>query len=460
MENSPCKINQVKTIFITIFEGVESKNILRTEILPTLLKNPELRLVLFVKSSERIEYHKKEFSDPRIFYEFVELPPIVGLDRIFFRLKFILLRTATTALRREMVFDARGNWFFYYFNATANFLLARPLVRGLVRVLDLGLVRNSTFTKFFEKYRPDLLVSANLFDELEVHFLREAQKWKVKSIGLINSWDRASARCILRLLPDKVVVFNNLVKQDMIKYQDMPEEDIFVGGVPQYDQYLTFKPMPRDKFFRSIGINPLKKLIVYSPVGGMFDDSDWAMIDILCRLKNEEQFGGDTELFLRFPPNDFVDEAELSKRPYLKYAYPGVRFSKKRGVDWDMTFQELEQLSNTMYYMSLLIGYASSIGVDAAVFNKPVICINFEVRKNKLFKSPSAYNRMAHYEKALATGGIRLVNNEEELVEWAQKYLKNPDLDNKGRRRLFESQCQFLDGKSGERIGKFILNNL
>lgn len=450
----------MKTIFITIFEGVESKNILRTEILPTLLKNPEIRLVLFVKNQERIEYHKKEFSDPRIFYEFVELPYIVGLDRLFLRLKFILFRTATTDLRREMVFDANGSWFFYYFNAAANFILARPLIRRLARAFDLVLVKNSTFTKFFEKYRPDLIICANLFDEQETHFLREAQKWGVKSLGLINSWDRASARCILRLLPDKIVVFNNLVGQDMIKYHDVPEEDIFVGGIPQYDQYLTFKPMPRDKFFQNIGVNPLKKFIVYSPVGGMFDDSDWTMIDILCRLKNEGKFGGDTELFLRFPPNDFIDEVELSKRPHLKYVYPGVRFSQKRGVDWDMTFQELEQLSNTMYYMSLLIGYASSIGVDAAAFNKPVICINFEVRKNKLFKSPSAYNRMAHYQKALATGGIRLVNNEKELVEWAQKYLKNPNFDQKGRRRLFESQCQFLDGKSGERIGKFILDNL
>lgn len=450
----------MKTIFITIFEGVESKNILRTDILPTLLKNPEIRLVFFVKSPQRIEYHKKEFSNPRIFYEFVELPPVVGLDRLFLRLKFVLLRTATTNLRREMVFDTENKWFFYYFNYAANFLLARTFVRRIVRAFDLALVKNSTFTKFFEKYHPDIIICANLFDEQETHFLREAKKWKVDSIGFINSWDRASARCILRLLPDKIVVFNNLVKQDMIKYHDVPEENIFVGGVPQYDQYLTFKPMPRDKFFQSIRINPLKKLIVYSPVGGMFDDSDWAMIDILYRLKNEGKFGGDTELFLRFPPNDFMDEVELSKRPYLKYVYPGVRFSKKRGVDWDMTFQELEQLSNTIYYMSLLVGYASSIGVDAAAFDKPVICINFEVRKNKLIKSPSAYNRMAHYQKALAIGGIRLVNNEEELVEWVQKYLKNPELDEKGRQRLFESQCQFLDGKSGERIGKFILNNI
>jgi len=40
----------IKTIFITIFEGVEAKNILRTDILPTLLADPEVRIVLFTKN--------------------------------------------------------------------------------------------------------------------------------------------------------------------------------------------------------------------------------------------------------------------------------------------------------------------------------------------------------------------------------------------------------------------------
>jgi len=450
----------MKTIFITIFEGVESKNILRTDILPTLLNDPKTRIVLFTKSRERVEYHQREFRNPRICYEVVEVPLVSGLDKFFQRLKFLLLSTGTTALRREMVFDRNKNRLSYYAGIAANWCLARPAVRRAVRWFDLKLVKGGTYRKFFEKYRPDLLICANLFDEPEVHFLREAKRCGVKNIGFINSWDKATARCILRLLPDKAVVFNNLLKREMIDYHDIREEDIFVGGIPQYDQYFSFRPKPRREFLRFLGLDPIKKIIVYSPVGGMFGDSDWTMIDILYRLKNSGKFGSEAELFLRFPPNDFIDAEELARRPFLKYAYPGARFSKKRGIDWDMNFTELEHLSNTLCHMSLLVGYASSIGVDAAVFDKPVICINYEVRKEQMIKSPSVYSRMSHYQKALSSGGIRLVNNEEELVEWVLKYLENPALDSKARRRLFESQCQFLDGKSGERIGKFILSQI
>lgn len=450
----------MKTIFITIFEGVESKNILRTPILTTLLKKSDLCLVLFTKSGERVEYHRKEFADPRISYEVVENPAVVGLDRFFMRLRFLLLDTETTDLRRKMVYDANRKFIMYYLNFMANWLLARKYFRKIIRYLDFLLVKNKTYGRFFDIYKPDLLLCANLFDEPEIHFLREAKKRRVKTIGLINSWDKATARSAIRLWPDKFIVFNDFVRDDLINYHDVNKKDIFVGGIPQYDQYYSFVPQERSEFFKSIGISLDKKLIVYAAVGGMFGDSDWIMIDTLYNLKERGRFGENTEILVRFPPNDFFDEKELAKRPHLKYVYPGVRFSKKRGIDWDMGFAELDHLSNTLFHMSLLIGYASSIGVDAAFFDRPVIVINYEVRKASMAKSPSLYNNMEHYKKAYESGGIRMVNSEEDLVLWINKYLDNPQIDRDGRRKLVETQGKFLDGKSGERIGSFILEQL
>lgn len=448
------------TIFIAIFEGVESKNILRTGILRTLLAHSDIRLVLLVKSEERKANLQLEFRDPRILYEVVEPFAPAGFDRFFRRLKFYLLRTDTTLLRREMRYDLTRNAFAYYLNAFAHLALARRFVRAAVRAADFALVRPAEYAGLFEKYQPRLVIAANLFDEPEIHLLREARRRGVKTIGLINSWDKPTARCALRLLPDKVIVFNDLVKGDMIMHHDIRERDIFVGGVSQYDRYFNFRPLARELFFQKLGIDSKKRLIVYAPVGGVFGNSDWKMIDILYWLNGEGKFGENTEIFVRFPPNDFFDEAELKKRPHLRYVYPGVRFSQKRGIDWDMTEAELEELVNTLYHMSLLVGYASSIGVDAAVFDKPVMVINFEVVKAPMIASPSVYNRMAHYQKALATGGIRLINNEEELMQWVRRYLADPSLDREGRRRLVETQCKFLDGKSGERIGEFILSML
>ena len=185
------------------------------------------------------------------------------------------------------------------------------------------------------------------------------------------------------------------------------------------------------------------------------------MIDLLYELRQKGRFGDHAVLRVRFPPNDYFDYEEINKRPFLRYDYPGVRFSKKRGVDWDMSPRELSHLTDTLRHMSLLICYGSSMSVDAALLDKPVININFEpVTCKSTDLSAVKFYGMTHYKKALETGGIRLVNSERELIKWVTAYLENPSLDHDGRARLAREQCQFLDGRSGERIGKFILKQL
>lgn len=450
----------MRTIFITIFQGVEAKNILRTPLLPALLAEKDIRVVLFTEHEEKVDFYKKEFLDPRLIYEVVARMPITGIDRFFSFLKFQLLRTETTNLRRKMAIEKGGNYFLYLAGHFFNWIIARPLFLKIVRWLDFLLVKNNTFAPYFEKYNPDVVLCAHLFDEPEVHLLREAKKRCIPSIGFINSWDKVTARCVLRLLPDALVVFNTIVKRELIRYDAVSEKNIHVCGIPQYDQYVYPKITKREMFFKKIGIDFSKKLIVYAPMGRAFSNSDWDMIDMLYDLRDKGELG-DVDILVRFQPNDFIEEAELKRRPFLHYDYPGMRFSAKRGIDWDMGFEDLTHLTDTLYYMDLLICYASSMSIDAAFFGKPVINIGFEIREQRyLDKSPTQFYQMTHYKNALDTGGIRLVKTKKELVDWIKKYVEHPELDREERNRLVAEQCQFIDGKSGERIANVVIGML
>ncbi|OGF52101.1 hypothetical protein A3H04_00460 [Candidatus Giovannonibacteria bacterium RIFCSPLOWO2_12_FULL_43_11c] len=450
-----------KTIFITSFEGVETKNVLRTSIFSTLLSRQDIRIVIFTKDQARADYHKREFGDTRISYEVAESFPIKGIDRFFQWLKFAMLNTETTRLRRKMVFEINRNVLQYYIGLSISWLLARKRLIKLARFLDLRLVKVNKYDKYFEKYKPNLVFLANIFYEPEIHFLRSAKKFGVCSIGFINSWDKVTGRCVLRLLADKFVVFNDTVKEEFISVNHIPEKDIFVGGVPQYDLYFEKDFESRDEFFRKIKADPAKKLIVYAPMGSTYSNSDWDIIDLLWKFKTDKKLDQDPELFARFPPNDPLNQEEIKKRPWLKYEQPGIMFSEERGIDWDLNFDDLRHLKNTLYHMSLIVCYASSISVDAAIFDKPVININFEIRPNELMvKSPTQFYRMTHYKKALETGGIKMAESSEKLLEWINRYINNPEVDREGRGRLVREQCQFTDGKSGERIGNFILENI
>lgn len=451
----------MKTIFITIFEGVEVKNILRTPIIINLLKGGNVRLVFLTKSEQKVEYYKKEFPNPNFIFEVVQWQSKSLVDKFFSKTKFTLLRTESTNLKRKLVAEYEGKIIHYYIGLAANYLIAWPYIRRITRFLDYSLVKDTTYQIYFEKYKPDLVFLAHLFDDPEIALLREAKRRKVPSVGFVNSWDKVTSRAIMRLLPDKIIVFNDIVRNEVMKYNEMKSEDIFISGLPQYDFFYTTTPSSREEFFKKINCNKEKKLIVYAVMGRAFSSSDWDMIDFLSELIKNGKLHYECELLVRFQPNDFIDTEEIKKRPYLTYDNPGIRFGTKRGVDWDMNEQDLLHLRDTLFHMSLLICYASSLSVDAAVFDKPVININFEIKENdKLIKSPTQYYHSTHYKNALNTGGIRLVNNKDNLIETINSYLENPHLESIERKNLVKEQTMFTDGQSGERIAHFLLQQI
>ncbi len=450
----------MRTIFITLFQGVEAKNILRTDIYKTLAADPELRLVLFVRTPERAEYYRKEFSGRNVVYEVAPERAPGRSETFFSNLKFLLLRTATVDLRRRMLLEETGNYLGYAANWLLNRMLARRSVRQIVRRLDFHFGGSGLFGEFFDKYSPDAVFLAHLFDDTETDLLREAKRRGVPAVGFINSWDKLTARGIMRLLPGKLIVFNDLVKEEAIRHADMKAGDIFVAGIPQYDWHVNYPPMSRKDFCAKKGLDPAKKIIVYAPMGKTYSNSDWDIVDLLHAAISAGRIPN-AQLLVRFQPNDFLDESELRKRSYLVYDRPGIRFSSTRGVDWDMSFDDIRGLTDTLANADLFICYASSMSIDAAVFHKPVINIDFEVKERQLLsKSPTHFYQMTHYRNAVNSGGIAYPRSEEELISQIRRYLEHPELDEEGRARLVREQCGELDGHAGQRIAGFLRDSI
>jgi len=453
-----------KRLFISVFEGVEAKNLLRTDFFPILQQDRDIETVLLMKSDDRIELYRKELGERRLYYERLPYERSLGrgFDRLFGILKFMLLNTETTRLRRRMAYETSGNVFSYAFFSFLSFLIARRFIRKALRSLDFFLVRPSLYRPWFVRYKPDLVFLAHLFEEPEIHLLREARRHGVKTLGLVNSWDKVTARAIMRLLPDHAAVFNSVVRDELIQYNDMAPGRISVVGIPQYDVYFKHdRAFSCEDFLRGLGVPADHRLIVFAPFGRSFNDTSWQMIDRLQTLIEEGTLGEKVSLLVRFQPNDFLEEEELKNRPWLRYQYPGIRFSAERGVDWDMDKYDIELLSDTLACMSVLVCYASSISVDALAFDKPVINIGYEIdTQSPPLKQPTQHFKFTHYNKVLKTGGIKFVRSETELVNALTAYLAEPQKDHDGRERLLRQQYEFTDGQSGARLAHLVQNTL
>ncbi len=453
----------MKTIFLSMFEGVEAKNLLRTDVVRTLLSDPHVQVVLLMKSKERIALYRKEFDNPRLLYAVMPYDRSLGsgFDRFFGYLKFLLLNTKTTRLRRRIAREEGGSLLVYVWNSILSALLGHRFTRRIVRALDFLLVPPPPgVSEQFELFRPELVVLAHLFEEPEIHVLREAKRRGIRTLGIVNSWDKVTSRAIMRLLPDKALVFNEMVKEEMVLYNDMRPERVEVCGIPQYDHYFSPLTLSRAEFLRKLGVPEDHKLIVFAPFGRAFNNTTWEAVDLLEGLRRSGVWGDSVSLLVRFQPNDFIEEEEMRKRPAIRFDMPGMRFSTLRGVDWDMGDAELEHLKHTLAHLDVLICYASSIAIDALIFDKPVVNIGFELRSGEpAGKLPTRHYEFEHYQKVLRHGAFRMAKDGDELARFVGEYLRQPERDREARRTLLLEQL-FALGGSGKRMGEYILRAL
>ena len=107
----------------------------------------------------------------------------------------------------------------------------------------------------------------------------------------------------------------------------------------------------------------------------------------------------------------------------------------------EMNYKDLLNLKYSLKYTDLNINYASTISIEACIFDKPVINIGYIDR----FKLAYEFD---HYRPIYESGSVKLAKTNDELVSFINMYLENPDLDKKARQEIVKKYVEFTDGLS------------
>ncbi|TSC76692.1 MAG: hypothetical protein G01um101433_719 [Parcubacteria group bacterium Gr01-1014_33] len=445
----------MKTIFITSFHVLTPRNILWTPVFDILLKS-RMKIVLLVPKRKE-EYFKKYFLSEQVSVEGIV---IGGKTRIFWDWFFgkifqAMNETVAVRIRYGGTFRRRPFAHFFYYTLI-NFLGSFRFVRKILRMCDDRLAGGKRFETMLDRYSPNLIFSTDIIDKYDVELIRAARRRNIPVISLVRSWDNLTNFGILRVIPDWLLVWNTVSEREAIQYHDVPRERIVVCGVPHYDFYTHGKRMSREEFLNGIGGDPNKKIILYSPTGAprlLHDDADKFILGILDKL--------DATIIVRFPPTNPVEMEEYIKPLNIVYDFPGVTFGKTSfGTDSILERDDDERFANELFHCDLVICGPTTVALDAVVFNKPTILINFNGHNTPFLDDQWENYQSEHLAKLLQSGSGRLVGSEKELLEWVKKYLDDPSCDSDGRARLVQSHCGVLDGKASERMAKFVLEKI
>lgn len=430
----------MKTFFITSLHVLISRNILATGILPLLAERESLRVVILCPKKKEI-FFRKEFESLGVIIEPLELS--YNWRDLFLRyLSLASLKTKSLFLKRRT--EMKGC------NLLISKILPSFLGRFLVKLLNPLLSSREPFASLCEKYQPALVFATDITNEYDIRLIAEAKRRKIKTVGMVRSWDNLTAKGVIRSVPDELLVNNDIIREEAMKFHGIKSERIKVVGVPHHDRYFSKNLIVKENLLGKFGIKPEDSFVLFAPIGDryLFNNTvDGYVLKLLDKIIPEKW-----KILIRLPPADHVKEIEecpFSNR--LLIYRPGGNFGSVKNTELSRADDDI--LIEMLRLAKLIVVGPSTLVIDAAIFDKPVILVGFDGKKNVPYlQSVRRYYDYNHFQPVIESGGASLARSEDEFKRFVGIYLANPAVNRAARRKIVELECQFTDGNSSQRV--------
>jgi len=257
--------------------------------------------------------------------------------------------------------------------------LARVPFRGLVtralERLEQAVPRQAGVDQFVRDLRPDVLLITPLIElgSPQLDYVRAARVLGIRSALCVWSWDHLSSKALIRVVPDRLIVWNAAQRAEAARFHGIPAERVIVTGAQCFDQWFDRQPeRDRASFCRHVGLPPDRPFLLYV-CSALFKNSP-----------SEARFAVEWLEALRRSSDPRLRDVAVLIRPHpqrLDEWHPELRAALGRlgcAVLWGSN--PIDSASRADYFDSMfhaagVIGLNTSALVEAAVVDRPVFTL-------------------------------------------------------------------------------------
>ncbi len=433
----------MKAVAVTAWMGMTIRNIFYSQTLEELTRRFDLTVVSYYPNELTAS-----LSDSKSGTKFTKLRvPRWRLPNIQNRLTRLLyewnlhafyrrhnIQTIETWLRPKR----EKNWCKFYFHKFVGGGIALCLRKNSE---NRDFLRDLTYLVPLQK---DLRsVNALLVFSINIHkdqqLIYTFRKLGTPVIALVHSWDNLTSKGLFSALPDRLLVWNDIMRQEAVNFHDIPFEAVDVVGVPQYEKYRELAPMTNEKEFRErLKISFDAVIITYAASAeSMFPDEERFVDELLDEIMSGKY--GEAVLVLRLHPPDVRKERYCkkyqNKKLPIRLDFPDSAFTAFNtwSIGDESSVREFVEL---MQYSDVIINLSSTIALDAVLFDTPVICLNFNYLPDTAWNTASMHHRCQHFRPVVESDAVDFPSDMEELSSSIDSAIKNPFKKTMERRQL------------------------
>jgi len=303
------------------------------------------------------------------------------------------------------------------YERTATFVLAlarlpgRRIITRVLERIEAAVPRQLGVDDFIREQRPDVLLVTPLIElgSPQLDYVRAARSLGIRSALCVWSWDHLSSKALIRVVPDRIIVWNGVQRDEAERFHGIESDRVVVTGAQCFDQWFDrASSRDRETFCRAIGLPPERPLLLYV-CSALFKNSP-----------SEAGLVADWIGAIRRSPDGRLRDAAILVRPHpqrLDEWTADVRdaLARERAVLWGTN--PIEEASRTDYFDSMwhaaaVVGLNTSALVEAAIVDRPVFTLLLpEFRHNQ--------EGTFHFHHLLTVGGgfLNVSRSIEEHVE-------------------------------------------
>lgn len=292
----------------------------------------------------------------------------------------------------------------------------RDRVHRVLLALESAIPTVSEIDRFLKEQKPDALVVTPLidFDSRQVDWVKSAQAMNLTTCLTVYSWDNLTNKGHMRLIPDRVVVWNEGQRDEATTYHDVPAERVVITGAHTYDKWFNREPSTsREEFLTAAGLPVDRPYLLYlcsSPFIGGTREPDLVRDWIAAVRASDDPRLQEVGIMVRpHPQNARVWEGvDLSE-------YGNVSIFPHGGAN-PVDEARRADFFNSLHFSEAVVGINTSAMIEAGIVGRPVLTI-----RDARFKDTQ--EGTLHFRHLVNAGLVRIAESVEDSVGLCKRAL-------------------------------------
>ena len=316
--------------------------------------------------------------------------------------------------------------------ATSDAELSARVIRQTAR-LEGAIPTSPAIDEYIRGRAPDVVLATPVvkFASEQVDFLKSARRLGIPTGVCVASWDNLTNKGLLRFVPERVFVWNEVQRREAVELHGIPAERVVATGAQLFDEWFERRPSrSREEFVRTVGLDPAEPYVLYvgsSPFVTRHSRAEVTLVEgwiAALRASGDERLRRAGVLVRPHPIGKVWKAVDLSR-----FGNATVWPAKPRRP---VEPQEQADFFDSLVHSAAVVGLNTTAMIEAAIVGKSVLTV---------LAPEFAQESTLHFHYLLAENGgfLHVASSLEEHVTQLGRVLEDDAAGAERRRRFVES---------------------